>query len=201
MTTDRESFPTTSRPDTRERVRAGAFWVSLALVAGLAAYLWPVAWGGGTSVVVVSGHSMEQTYADGDVVVARAGTVAVGDVVVYRPDGVDGLVVHRVVGGDAVHGWVLRGDNNDWDDLWRPTADQVVGVVAWHLPGVGRVTGLLSSPAAWLALVAVAAGVLLWPTRTSDDEPTSTDDEPMSASDGDEDADTARPELLHASRH
>lgn len=169
MSTDRDSSTTTGRPGRRERVRAGASWVVLALVAGLAAYLWPVTWGGSTSVVVVSGHSMETTYSDGDLVVARAGTVDVGDVVVYRPDGVDGLVVHRIVGGDPVHGWVVRGDNNDWDDLWNPTADDVLGVVAWHVPGVGAATGLLSSPVAWLALVTIGAGVLLWPTSRRDE--------------------------------
>lgn len=197
MSTDRDSSATTGRPGLPERLRAGASWVAVALVAVLAVYLWPVTWGGGTSLVVVSGHSMEQTFFDGDLVVARAGHAEVGDVVVYRPDGLDGLVVHRVVGGDAVNGWVIRGDNNTWDDVWHPTGDQVLGVVAWHVPGVGRATGLLSSPTVWLALTAVAAGVLLWPARRSDDEIEIVE---IDENEG-EDTDAPRQELHDATRY
>lgn len=53
------------------------------VTAVLLALLWPTAWGGCTTTVVVSGGSMEPTYAPGDLLVARCGPVAVGDAVVY----------------------------------------------------------------------------------------------------------------------
>lgn len=172
--------PSTAANPAAARVRAPwrrvVAWVPAALVLAAAAFLWPSAWGGSTTLVVVAGHSMDPTFATGDLVVARAGSAQVGDVVVYRPDDVDGYVVHRVVGGDAATGWTLRGDNNDWDDVWHPTADDVVGVVRWHVPGLGAVTPLLGSPVTWLALATVVAGWLLWPRRDETDEP-SDDDE------------------------
>jgi signal peptidase len=158
--------------------RAGSWWravasaAALALVAALAVALWPAAWGGSTSLTIVQGHSMEPTYATGDLVVGRTGPAQVGDVVVYRPTGLNGHVVHRVVGGDATDGWVVRGDNNTWDDPWRPTGDEVVGVVRWHVPHAGRVIGALTSPTAWLAYAVIAAGWLLWPGREAEDDDT-----------------------------
>jgi signal peptidase len=146
-----------------------ASWASEALVVALALAVWPAAWGGSTSLTIVAGHSMDPTFATGDLVVGRTGPVRVGDVIVYQPDDVDGHVVHRVVGGNATDGWVMRGDDNTWDDIWRPTSDEVVGVVRWHVPHVGAVLGGLTSPTAWVAYALVAAGWFLWPARPTDD--------------------------------
>ncbi|MFC4615460.1 signal peptidase I [Cellulomonas algicola] len=155
----------TATTRTRAPWRRVVAWVPAALVLAVAVLLWPTAWGGGTTLVVVAGESMDPTFASGDLVVARAGAVEVGDVIVYRPDGVDGYVVHRVVGGDAATGWTTRGDNNGWDDVWHPTADDVAGVVRWHVAGLGAVTPVLAAPTTWIALALVVAGWLLWPAR------------------------------------
>lgn len=164
-TTTPPAAATTATTRARAPWRRVVSWVPAALVVAVAAFLWPATWGGGTTLVVVAGESMEPTYASGDLVVARAGAAEVGDVVVYRPDGVDGYVVHRIVGGDATTGWTTRGDNNGWDDVWHPTGDDVAGVVRWHVPGLGAVTPVLGSPTTWLALALVVAGWLLWPGR------------------------------------
>lgn len=130
----------------------------------LLGWLWPAQLGGCTSLVVVSGGSMEPTYAPGDLLVARCGEPAVGDVVVYEPPTVPGArVVHRVVGGDAA-GWELQGDANDWLDPWQPEQGHVLGRVVLHLPGLG-ITGVLLDPLLWVALVVVGAGLALWPGR------------------------------------
>lgn len=148
------------------RLRAAGGWVLFALVLALAAFLWPHQWGGHTSLTIVSGHSMDGTYATGDLVVGRTGAAEVGDVIVYRPPGLDGYVVHRIVGGDAEAGWITRGDNNGWDDPWRPTSDDVVGVVHWRVPHAWAVVHLATSPFAIVAYALVVAGVFLWPART-----------------------------------
>ncbi|GIG22571.1 hypothetical protein Cch01nite_32950 [Cellulomonas chitinilytica] len=165
MTTTTAATPTTPVRRRGPRWRAVVPWTSVVVVAIVAAFLWPTAWGGSTSLTIVAGHSMEPTLVTGDLVVGRSGPVAVGDVVVYQPDDVDGHVVHRVVGGSATEGWVMRGDNNTWDDIWTPTSDDVVGVVRWRLPHVGSALTALTSPTAWVALVLLVAGWYLWPAR------------------------------------
>lgn len=96
--------------------------------------LWPLRFGGSTTLVWVSGESMEPTLSSHDLVVARhQDRYELGDVIVYRVPG-DGLaagemVVHRIVGGDGVNGYLTRGDNRTSNDPWLPTADDVLGEV------------------------------------------------------------------------
>ncbi len=109
---------------------------------------------------------MEPTYVTGDLVVSRCGTPAVGDVVVYVPAELDhGRIIHRIVGGDAASGWVMQGDHNEFLDPWRPAGDEVLGIARLHVPFLGRVAAVLLDPRSWLSVLAVAAGVLLWPDR------------------------------------
>ncbi|NTV39650.1 MAG: S26 family signal peptidase, partial [Demequinaceae bacterium] len=54
-----------------------------AIVAIDAFYLWPTQLQGSTSMVIVSGRSMEPTYFSGDLVIARKMDPTVGDVIVY----------------------------------------------------------------------------------------------------------------------
>ncbi|MBX9247092.1 S24/S26 family peptidase [Actinotalea ferrariae] len=155
----------------RGRVLRLAAWLPALLAGLLVVGLWPSSWGGCTTVVVVSGGSMEPTYAPGDLLVARCGETAVGDVVVYAPPSVpDARVVHRVVGGDAA-GWELRGDANDWLDPWQPDDRHVLGRVVAHVPGHG-LAPLLLSPLLWLSLVVVAGGLLVWPGSGRGDDDT-----------------------------
>ncbi|WP_066585456.1 signal peptidase I [Cellulomonas timonensis] len=131
--------------------------------------LWPSTLGGCTTLTIVSGHSMDPTYATGDLVVARCGEPAVGDVVVYQPATENGgRVIHRIIGGDAEAGWRMQGDNNDFTDPWMPTADEVLGVARLHLPQVGVVASILLMPLTWVSLLVVAAAILLWPSRAED---------------------------------
>lgn len=145
-----------------------------AIVAVLVWFGWPSTLGGCTTLTIVSGHSMEPTYYTGDLVVSRCGPPAVGDVVVYTPPDLErGRIIHRVVAGDAEAGWVIQGDNNDFLDPWRPHPDDVLGIARVHVPGLGRVASILLDPWAWLSLVVVAGGVLLWPNpdRRTDGTP------------------------------
>ena len=94
------------------------------------------------------------------------GTPALGDIVVYRPPGYgDAKVVHQIVGGDGVNGWVMQGTNNDFVDQWTPTNDQVVGIVQVHFPSLGGVGVVLLSPLVWAAILVIALGLLLWPEK------------------------------------
>ena len=132
-------------------------------------FLWPASLGGNTSLIIVSGDSMEPTFSSGDLVIARKGEPDIGDVIVYEPPEAQGArVVHRIIAGDAENGWVLQGDNNDWRDPWFPTDDQVVGIVRLHFPRVGLMGTVLLNPWTWGFLLIIAAGLVLWPD--DDDE-------------------------------
>lgn len=175
------SDPAPARPEAApERSPRWRRWlvdgVVLAIVIAAVAWAWPAQFGGSTSYVIVSGQSMAPTYENGDIVIARSGTVSLNDIIVYRvPEGGAGSgaqVVHRVVGGDGEAGWELIGDNNASTDQWRPTDDDVVGRVVLHLPGAGRLLLSLAHPLLFSVLIIAGGLLLLWPTR---DEPEGAD--------------------------
>ncbi|MGB7818645.1 MAG: signal peptidase I [Ornithinibacter sp.] len=136
----------------------------LALTVG--AVLWalllrPTALGGPTTLVIVSGTSMEPTLHGGDLVVTRArGSYDVGDVVTFRvPEGGPGagdLVIHRLTGGTPEGGFTTQGDNRDRPDDWTPTEDDVVGSEWFAVPGAGSVLARLHDPT---LLAALAGGM------------------------------------------
>lgn len=177
----------------RRAVVSVLFW-SFAVAA--AVLLWPASLGGCTQLIVVSGHSMEPTYNTGDLVVARCGEPAVGDVVVYQPEGLNGHVIHRVVGGDGTAGWLMQGDNNDWMDPFTPTDDEVVGIAQFHLPRIGLVTTALASPFVWASLLVIAIALFLWPRGEDDDESDETGSDETEAADPDEPVDTDLAEIF-----
>lgn len=146
-----------------------AVWIIGAVVVGV--YLWPSSLGGCTTLTIVSGESMEPTYYTGDLVVSRCGASEVGQVVVYNPPNVGGArVIHRIIAGDAESGWVIRGDNNDFNDPWHVSEDNVLGHAVLHLPQVGTFAAILLSPLTWISLLIVALAVVVWPGKSSDED-------------------------------
>ncbi|WP_433828352.1 signal peptidase I [Actinoplanes sp. CA-015351] len=97
--------------------------------------------------VVTYGVSMNPVYYAGDlVVIAKFDSYEIGDITAYH--GADGRkkVLHRIIGGDAESGFVLKGDNNESIDTDTPTADEVLGRAVLHVPKVGTWLRLLVSP-------------------------------------------------------
>jgi signal peptidase len=134
---------------------------TVALAAAWFVALRPTFLGGATSYVLVSGSSMEPEMRTGDLsFVRRQGAYRRGDVVAFEvPRGEPGagaLVIHRIVGGSAASGYVMRGDNRDRPDLWRPKPADIRGRQVAHLPGVGRAFAILRSPLG----LATAAGLV-----------------------------------------
>ena len=135
-------------------------WIIVAIDAW---FLWPAQLGGSTSMVIVSGVSMEPQFFDCDLVIARRIEPSVGDVIVYSPEELGGSqIVHRIVGGNGVDGWKVKGDNNSMIDPFTPTASEVRGVVLVHYDGFGRVSALLLSPVVWAIIILAAVAMLLW---------------------------------------
>ena len=138
----------------------------LVAVAALVAvwFLWfrPAYLGGPVSYVLVSGVSMEPTLHDGDLALVRTrDSYARGDVVAYRlPSGepaAGGLVIHRIVGGSGPTGFVMRGDNKDDPDPWRPTEGDVLGSFWLRISGGGRVVDWIRDPFLFGGLLAALA--------------------------------------------
>jgi signal peptidase I len=149
----------------RLRRHAGnVVFFTVAVVLALA--LWPTSLGGRATLTIVSGHSMEPTYYTGDLVISWSGNYEVGDIVVYNPPNVGAArVIHRIIGGDAESGWVMKGDNNDFRDPWRPTNDRILGKASIHIPKVGLIGSVLVSPITWVSLLLIALALIVWPAK------------------------------------
>lgn len=167
-------------------------WIIVAIDAW---YLWPSQLGGHTSMVIVSGESMEPTYFDGDLVIARKMEPSIGDVIIYAPEGLGGSqIVHRIIGGNAEDGWELQGDNNDFVDPFTPKGDEVKGVVLVHYSNFGRVTVLLLNPMVWAFVLLAAIVLLLWWSDDCDDD--DDDDDADDRADGDAEGDGSTDAVL-----
>jgi signal peptidase I len=165
------------RKTARTVVRRLAAVGALVLLVGLwATFLLPKGLGGSASYLIVSGHSMDDTYATGDLVITRGReSYEIGDVVGYRvPDGAPGaghLVIHRIVGGDERRGFVTQGDNNDEVDIWRPLPEDVLGDALIHVPGFGKTLVQLRTPVGLGVLAGALSFVVLVGGGRPNDEP------------------------------
>lgn len=113
---------------------------------------------------VVLTDSMAPTIRAGDIVLLDPTTHSVpkiGDVAAYtgrRFDGTEvGIFTHRIIGGDAVNGFIMKGDNNPSPDIQRPKVADVSGVVVFKLPLIGKVL----NPKMLFILVPVVFGLWL----------------------------------------
>jgi len=163
-------------PRWRPPVRAIVNWSVFALVCVAVWFVaGPAQLGGPVDYVIVDGPSMEPTYQEGDLVIARAKeSYAVGDVVAYLPDiGLRFPVIHRIVeiAGDGQY--VTKGDNRDEVDGWLASDANIFGAEWLHIPYAGTVLVYLRQPAPWLAAAAglFALGFL---TRTGQGRPQKT---------------------------
>lgn len=118
---------------------------------------------GHMKVRVVLTGSMEPKINRGDLII----TIPVsekapkkGDVVAYigrRFDGSQvGIFSHRIIGGDAKTGFIVKGDANPSPDVQRPKLKDITGIVIFVIPFLGR----LLAPKTLFVLIPVGFG--LW---------------------------------------
>jgi len=147
--------PPLAEPARRSHSKLVLNALGLLAVAGVVAFwalfLRPQALGGPAGYVLVSGQSMLPRYHTGDLVlVERQSSYHVGQVIAYRVAKGDPMagaqVIHRIIGGDAVHGFVVQGDNRTAPDVWRPTPKDIVGAKALRIPNALLVLRYLRSP-------------------------------------------------------
>ena len=82
---------------------------------------------------------MLPTYHTGDLVLVRSeSSYHVGQVIAYRiPKGdtmAGAQVIHRIIGGNAAHGFVVQGDNRTAPDSWRPKPRDIDGAALGRIP-------------------------------------------------------------------
>ncbi|HEU0073632.1 MAG TPA: signal peptidase I [Dehalococcoidia bacterium] len=130
----------------------------LTLIAGLlilvpwAFTLRPGFLGGPAGYLIVAGHSMEPNLYTGDLVVTRQrDTYQIGEVVAYRTD--EGIVIHRIVGGNGRDGFILQGDNKETIDPWTPTQSEIVGSQWLYAAGAGDFVLSLRQPFTFSLLI------------------------------------------------
>ena len=157
----------------RTATRIAGFVVIFAALAAAWAVLAPPQLGGSTRYVILDGSSMEPSLHAGDLAVVRPReSVEKGDVVLYSHPELGVHVLHRVVRSDGGK-FVLKGDNNDFLDSVRPTADDIEGQLWVSLPRVGSAIVWARQPlhAALivfaLAFLALGGGALVSRTRRS----------------------------------
>jgi signal peptidase len=112
--------------------------------------------------IVLTG-SMEPTINPGDIVLLAPTPRTqpkLGDIAAYTARRFSGepvgIFTHRIIGGDPVNGWVMKGDANPSPDVQKPKAADISGVVFFVIPWVGK----LMAPKMLMILIPV--GVAIW---------------------------------------
>src|SRR3954454_25248008 len=153
--------------------QAASLVLLVALVVGWAFTLRPQSLGGPAGYVLVSGHSMLPRYHTGDMVlVERKSSYPVGEVIAYHVPKGDPMagaqVIHRIIGGDATHGFLVQGDNRTAPDVWRPKPAGIARARALRSRHAVHVLPFLRSPVrrALLAACFVFGPVLARPERS-----------------------------------
>lgn len=113
--------------------------------------------------IVLTG-SMEPAINPGDIVLLAPTPRTqpeLGDVAAYtarRFSGESvGIFTHRIIGGDPVNGWLMKGDNNPTPDVQKPKTEDISGVVFFVIPWIGK----LMAPKMLMILIPVGVGIWL----------------------------------------
>jgi signal peptidase I len=113
--------------------------------------------------IVLTG-SMEPVIHPGDIVLLAPTPRTqpqLGDIAAYtarRFSGESvGIFTHRIIGGDPVNGWLMKGDNNPTPDVQKPKSEDISGVVFFVIPWIGK----LMTPKMLMILIPVGVGIWL----------------------------------------
>jgi signal peptidase I len=112
--------------------------------------------------IVLTG-SMVPTINPGDIVILAPTPRTqpqLGDIAAYTARRFSGEVVgiftHRIIGGDPVNGFIMKGDANPTPDVQRPKLEDVNGVVFFVIPYIGKFMTLK------MLMILIPVGVGIW---------------------------------------
>lgn len=158
----------------RRALRVAGAVVLVVLVVPFLVFTIPAVVGADASYVVLS-DSMSPSIEAGDVVIVQErdpGNIEEGDVLTfdaadpgeYGADGGTSIVTHRVVeiaeSDDGVE-FVTQGDANNAPDSSPVEAEQVIGVVAFSIPFIGRIISFAGTRAGIALLIVVPCTLLV----------------------------------------
>ena len=113
--------------------------------------------------IVLTG-SMEPTINPGDIVLLAPTPRTqpkLGDIAAYtarRFSGESvGVFTHRIIGGNPVDGWIMKGDNNPSPDVQKPKNEDISGIVFFVIPWIGK----LMAPKMLMILIPIGVGIWL----------------------------------------
>lgn len=111
---------------------------------------------------VVLTNSMHPTINPGDIVItANPNRVVpqVGSIIAYQARQFNGTPVgvftHRIIGGNGIDGWLMKGDNNPSPDIQKPKAADVLGTEIFTI----RYLGLLFNRRLLFTLIPLLVGM------------------------------------------
>jgi signal peptidase I len=141
--------------------RLGALAVLLLLAVGWSAFA-PTQVGGRATYLMTEGVSMLPTYRGGDLVVLqRASSYEVGDVVAYRDPDI-GEVFHRIIGREGDR-FIMKGDNNPHEDVYHPATSDILGRLWLSFQGGGNWLLVARKPPVAASLAGGAALLTMLP--------------------------------------
>ena len=163
----------TGREKTMRRVKSGFVGVGYLLAAILISFS-ALSFADVVKARIVLTESMKPAIDPGDLILTVSPdrlTPKIGDVVSYTARRFDGAPVgtfsHRIIDGDPVTGFTLKGDNNPKPDVQRPTVSDIDGVVIFVLPYLGL---LLSPRALFIIIPSIFGFWLVMDALRGDDE-------------------------------
>jgi len=122
--------------------------------------------GGQTTYILLVGNSMEPGFFQDDLILVRESpTYNVNEIVAYEQQEV-GMIFHRI---NKIQDefFLLKGDNNWWEDSYKPQADEIIGKFWIQIPNAGKFLRTLRTPTGF-SLFFVFFAVLLFYALYSD---------------------------------
>ena len=115
----------------------------------------------GTSLLIVTTGSMSGTIEDGDmIVVKRADSYKVGDIITFMPAGDTVPTTHRIIRISNGR-YYTKGDANNAEDTRSIAKSDIVGKVTNTLPTLGLLCRWFTEEFGWLYLVAIIIVVVV----------------------------------------
>jgi signal peptidase len=156
---ERIATPTQAR---NRRINTVIKYIGYALSGTLIAFSVLSASGFVKARIVLTG-SMEPTINPGDIVLLAPTPRTqpqLGDIAAYTARRFSGETVgvftHRIIGGDPINGFIMKGDANPTPDVQRPKVDDISGVVFFVIPFVGKLLTLK------MLMIFIPVGVGIW---------------------------------------
>ena len=125
------------------------YFAILAAVVPVLFYFWPSSLGGNTDFLVVYGESMLPTLQSGNLAILKDDiNYKVSDIIAYhfREEGVNKVIIHRIISERPDHTFVLKGDNNISVDPEAVSPSQIIGKLLFQVPYVGYLPLIMKQP-------------------------------------------------------